>query len=204
MTKAPTRRLISTKVENPQVLDALKDMAKGFDGILANSVNRTTTWAKREAARDMRKITAFPARYLSGNKLVTSRARFSHPTASITARFKPTLLSTFAKNAPAILSRRQKPAVEVKPGGLSYMGRAFWIRLPNGVPAIAMKADDYKHYYGELTSKPFGARKGKGGIVVLYSPSIDQSFWIEAGNIQGDVSDKLAEEVLNELRRKGF
>lgn len=204
MSSTSRTRSITAKATGLDALDSMKAVASGMDAIIANSVNRTATWSKREAERGMRKLTAFPSGYLSGNRLGTTRARFTSPTASIVAKFRPTLLTTFAKNAPSVLRKRRTPMVEVTPGSLKSMGGAFWIRLPNGTPAIAMRAEDYRSAYGQLTTKPFGVSKGKNNIVILYSPSIDQSFWIEGGRLQGDIGDHLAAEIISEIARKGL
>lgn len=182
-----------------KALSGLALVADGLDAVLANSVNRTSTWAKKEAEDRIRRHVAFPAGYLTKNgRLGFSRASYLKPTASIMARFKPNLLTTFAKNVPAAIKQRATPAVEVRPGVVSFMEKAFYVRLKTGQMAIAMREKDYRDRYGAPRRKPFG------GIVLLHAPSIDQNFFIQATDIGDDVLTRLRAEVLAELQRKGI
>lgn len=197
-----TRKDFSVSLDfgNDPIFSAVRDASDSVKSVLANSVNRTTTWAITEAERRIGRGLALPAGYISKKGMLWStRASYLNPTAKIVAAFRPMQLRSYALNAPAVFRDRQRPKVEVIPGHQVSMTKAFFIKMRGGSQTgIAMKHADYLQSHEESNSKPFK------GIVLLHGPSIDQHFSLVSENMQEEILRYLREEVIDELKRKGL
>ena len=186
-------------------IEAYGEVAKSMPGIIGNSINRTSTWAKHEIEGRIRTGLSLPAGYLVKNgRLGFTRASHIKHKASLIARFRPNLLTTYALNSPTSYKDRARPIVEVTPGRVKGMDNAFYVKLKNGRFGVAMREDTFRQY---AKMKGFsGTAKSFGGIVLLHGPSVDQHFALAATEMEeaGQIQSMLGSQIFDEMRRKGI
>ncbi|MBE0454838.1 MAG: phage tail protein [Roseovarius sp.] len=164
------------------------------------AVNRIASKTRTAASKGIRSQVRLPASYVNENLKVTKKANSKNPTATISARVRPTRLARYGakqmtKAAPrARGDSRRGIGAGRKQGGVSVhvsrqrsrakMGKAFLIPLKN--------------------TDMFGVfvRMGPGqkNIKHLYGPSVDQLFRSWRDGERGDVQDQLATEYRAQLR----
>lgn len=193
-------------VDGPTDLN-LEGLSKNrIQRVMAASVNRVARDARAETARRVREQVNLPVRYLapSGERLVVAqKASQSNPTAIIRARSRPTSLAQYVRGKP-------KPSVagvylEVAPGRVRFMSRAFLIRLRSGSQLTDTKFNmglAIRLKPGETLSNKTNFTRTKDGLYLLYGPSIDQLFLSNDGSgIASDLAPKLAEDLRREFTR---
>lgn len=191
---------VSLDFGSDPIFSAVRDASGSMRSVLANSVNRTTTWAKKEAESRIRRGLALPADYIKRKGVIWStKASYEDPRSRIVVGFSPMQLRTYSLNAPAVFKDRQRPIVEVIPGRRFTMTKAFFIKMHGGKQTgIAMKYEDYLKSEEDSRTRPFQ------GIVLLHAPSIDQHFSLVSENMQEEILRYLRGEVIDELKRKGL
>lgn len=175
------------------------DSLRAIDGKIglnaARAINRTIQRARTAASRGIREQVALPARYLGREDRlgITKRATETDLSAVITGRHRPTSLARFAKNARR--SGQTGARVEIQPGTVRVLPRAFFINLRSG-------SDGSNNNLGLAIRLPAGSRPSRAykpkmlgpNLWLLYGPSIDQVF--------DDVAEEIAPEQADFLERE--
>jgi hypothetical protein len=150
-----------------------------------NAARAINTAAQRAAAEGRRQIRAqvnFPAQYLTGSVNgqprfgITERATGESMVSMITARWRPTSLARFATT-----SRVNKPGVgvEIHPGMITMLPKAFLIRLRAGMAGTDSKSNlglAVRLKPGQTPDHTIRAVRMKSGLWLLYGPSVSQVF----------------------------
>lgn len=163
------------------------------------AINRTLERSRAAAARRIRQQTAFSAGYLSRQDRlgITKKAQRSDLEGVITGRHRPTSLAQFARGGRAVGRRRTAVRVEVKPGLVQRLDKAFFVNLRTG-------NTDSNGNLGLAIRLPAGKRPDRAykptligkNLWLLYGPSIDQVFDDVAQDISPDAADFLEGEFV--------
>ena len=175
----------------------------------SQSINDSARRGRTRAARRILNQVALPQSYLnpSGGRLVVNR--FASPEsleASIRARARPTSLARFARN-PRV--GRKSVTVSVKRGRVSFLRRAFLVRLRRGTALT-----DTQHNLGlairlrpgeRITNKRIQIAPLGRGLYLLYGPSVQQVFLdSQDTGVAVEVAPKIADDLSRSyLRRLG-
>lgn len=175
------------------------------------ALNQTAERKGLKLAREqMIRQVAFPSGYLYPPRFeVSQKATEGSLLATITGQFTPTPLGRFS---PSQRSRfltarkhnrkvsRPKIRVEVKPGHIVELPRAFLLTLRNGNVGLGIRLRP-----GETLQHTIGAKvitKGPlRGVALLYGPSVDQVFRSVAADISPDLVLELDSEFLRQFLR---
>lgn len=182
-------------VEGLSSLAGIEDIPADIERAAVRAINKTVPWTRTRSAREIRRQTAFPARYLSGEDgrlEITERARAGSLEGRITARQRATSLARFVTGR----TRRRGIRVTVKPGSARYIRRGFLIPLRGAGgdlnnTGLAIRTDG---------SAPKGAYKPKrlfDNVWLVYGPSVDQVF----RQVREDVSEDAADYLEVEFNR---
>jgi hypothetical protein len=147
------------------------------------AVNRVADKARVQGSKLIRQQLKLQAAYVNQNLVVNKRAKESEPWARIVGRFRPTRLARFgakqltlpAKAAQGDPRRKIKPGrkaagvrVEVKPGRVRKMRRAFLLPLKNqggGLMGVFTRTgpapDAVRHHYGPSVYQAFKSVRGE-------------------------------------------
>lgn len=156
-------------------IDGIADIDQLPDQVLTaarQAVNRTVDRARTMSAQAIRLQVAFPATYLNpseGRLAVTQYATGFDLTARIKARFDATSLARFVVG-PKKPWARGGLQVQVKPGQVKFMPRAFIFPLKNGNIGMAARTN------GAPPPAAFRPKPLGGGLWLLYGPSVNQVF----------------------------
>lgn len=160
----------------------LEDFREAPDKIklaVTRALNRTADRARTRSDRSIRKQVAFSASYLrpsTGRLVVSKRARRNDLETEITGRFRPTSLARFVQGRP----RRGQPVrLNVKPGRVATIPRAFVIPLRAGTADIETKANlglAIRLRPGERIENKRRFKRLSNGLYLLFGPSVDQVF----------------------------
>jgi DNA-binding transcriptional regulator YdaS (Cro superfamily) len=166
----------------------------------AKAINRTTERSRAAASREMRQQVAFKPSYLSrSDRLgITKKASRTDLEAIITGRHRPTSLAQFARGSRKVGARRGGVNVEVQPGLVRRLNKAFFIRLRAG------NTDAGPGNTGLAIRLPNGQKPDRAykptligkNLWLLYGPSIDQVFDDVANDISPQAADFLEAEFL--------
>lgn len=164
------------------------------------AINKTADRGRTQAAREIQKQVAFPARYLSGENgrlRVSRKAKENSLEAAITGRDRPTSLARFAKDRnPRTAGRRGGVSVMVKSGQTQFMKGAFLMQLRNGNLGLAVRLKDGESVRGKKRVTKIGK-----GLYLLYGPSVDQVFAsVSEEEVAPAAADYLEAEFLRLLK----
>ena len=187
--------------------EALAGLGSYFDRaqeIAANAARMAINQvAERKAVRAIREMmqaqVAFPPGYLTEDRFgVTRLATTTNLEAAITGRQTPTSLARFAIGQSPQSTRRGGIRVTVKPGSGQTMNRAFLMNLRSGNVglAIRLKPGERIVHKNSVTAKAM-----KGGLYLLYGPSVDQVFRSVAVDATPSIADEVASEFLRQFIR---
>lgn len=194
-------------------LDAVEsDVLSGLDNASRRraafqAINKAARDARAEAARRIRGQVNLPASYVSpSNKrlYVSKKAQGSDLEAVITAQGRATSLARFATNRNRV--GKAGVYVQVKPGAVRFMRRAFVIRLP-GVdgrtdPGLGNLGLAIRLRPGERLENKLQARRVENGLYVLYGPSVSQVFRANDGEgVANDIAPSVARDLESEFLR---
>ena len=200
-------------VDGLERLQELEDTGKNVRRAASRALNTTATRERTRAARLIREQVNFPASYLQpggGRLIVSKKASPSNLESVITGRARATSLSRFLTTAPSF-SRRGRGrslGVQVKPGSVRYLRRAFPIRLRRGASLTDTRFNvgvAIRLRKGErLENKKSFVRLG-GNLYLLYGPSVQQLLFDNAGrgvsrNIERHAPSEMELEFLRLLR----
>ena len=169
----------------------------------AVAVNRVARDGRARAAREIRDQVNLPAKYLTpagGRLTVAQRASAANPVSIIRGRARPTSLAQYVQGKP-------KPSVpgvylQIAPGRVRFMSRAFLIRLRSGSQLTDTKFNmglAIRLRKGERMSNKTNFTKTQDGLYLLYGPSVDQVFLSEDGS---GVAAQIAPDLLDKLKRE--
>lgn len=149
---------------------------------------------------------AFPPGYLTDPKRfrISKFATEGDLEAAVTARQRPTSLARFSSGSVG----RPGVRVQVARGASREMGRAFLVRLPQGRGpvtdeafnlglAIRLRPGERVSNKRDMAAVPLG----KGGLYLLYGPSVDQVFRSVAQDVSPRVAEELASQFLRQFNR---
>ena len=168
------------------------------------AVSTVSRNGRAQVAREIRRQVAFPANYLTPSAKpprlqLLDRPRSNGLAKIIRARGRPTSLHRFLRGG---APRRGEPArIQVKPGRLRAIHRAFAIRLRGGSDgsnfglAIRLRAGE------TLRNKKVSVQKGGKlkGLTLLYGPSVQQVFFDNEGD---GVARTIAPDLARQLERE--
>lgn len=171
------------------------------------AINRGARDGRARAARMIREQVNLPASYVSPSERrlsVTQQANAGSLQAKITARARNTSLSRFVQGSPR--PNRAGLYVEVAPGKVRFMKRAFLIRLPQGSALTDTKFNlglAIRLRKGERLENKRFARRIASGLYVLYGPSVDQIFRASDGRgVASDITPEIEEIIQREFFRQ--
>lgn len=185
-------------------VQGLNDIPSGFSGAIAENavraINKTIERSRASASRIMRSQVNFKASYLSRQDRlgVTKKATRADLEAVITGRHRPTSLAQFVRGSAVVGSRRAGVTLEVKPGLIQRLPKAFFIKLRSG------NTDGGPGNVGLAIRLPQGKKPDRAykptlvgkNLWLLYGPSIDQVFDDAANDISPDAAEFLEAEFL--------
>lgn len=175
------------------------------------ALNQTAERKGLKLAREhMLQQVAFPSGYLYPPRFeVTKKATETSLLAVIRGQFTPTPLGRFASGQRArfVAARkhgrrvnRPKIKVEIKPGRIVELPRAFLLTLRNGNIGLGIRLRP-----GETLQNTIGAKlitSGPlAGVALLYGPSVDQVFRSVAVDISPELLTELDSEFLRQFLR---
>lgn len=156
--------------------------------------------------KDMMAQVAFPAGYLSGDRLfIAKRATNNNLEAVVLGRKRATSLARFAAGT-TVLSGKGGVQVRIKSGRTTYLKRAFLVRLRAGA---SMSEDKYnvglalRLSPGERLNKntPHQSWLVPGKVALLYGPSVDQVFSDVADKVADPIGDMVTTEFFRQFAR---
>ena len=194
---------MSMKIDTSDVKNARR-LLRGIRGAMEKAsfraVNRVASKTRTAASKGIRSQVRLPASYVNENLKVTKKANSKNPTATISARVRPTRLARYSakqmtKAAPrARGDSRRGIGAGRKQGGVSVhvsrqrsrakMGKAFLIPLKNT----------------DMMGVFLRIGPGKDDIEHRYAPSVDQLFRRWRDGERDDVQDQLVTEYNKQLR----
>lgn len=159
------------------------------------AINDNVRWARNESSRRIRAEVNLTASYLNspGRLYVGDFASDNKLYATITARRRPTQLSTYGAKQVMRKGRKAGIRVKVKKGGRSKRIRqAFFVNLKRGTASDGNLGVAVRNTEGlNLRKMGVSAGKSNSGFQVLYAPSVDQVF----NTVRDDLSGPLAERM---------
>ena len=196
-------RITSKGIE--RAIERIGGLDRRTSAILSRSINTIAPRARTRAARLIREQVAFPASYLapsSGRFSVTRKASPANLRATITARFRRTSLARFARN-PRV-GRRGGVGVQIKPGQLRFLNRAFIIPLRRGGDLTDTQRNlglAIRLQPGEQLSNKISQVRTRSGLTLLYGPSVQQVFIDAQG---AGVAEQVSEQIPRDLEIEFF
>lgn len=175
------------------------------------STNDSIRRARALSATEMMKQVAFPTGYLgtvrNGRLRISKFAKGSDLTAEVTGRFRPTSLARFTLNKSEMLGKnRRGPArVQVRPGSVKTIERAFIMRLkrgmlgvsgPNANLGLAIRLSPGERVENKKQMVAMGR-----GVYLLYGPSVNQVFRSVAKDIAPKIGGYFNTEFSRQFRR---
>lgn len=147
-----------------------------------------------EARKEILEQVAFPVGYLDdGDRLrVSSYASPDRLEATITARDRPTSLARFVTGGS--VGNNAGLTVTVKPGNPDPQTRGFLITLNNQNTAYAIRLRPGEILHNKRLQN---AVEIKGGLTLLYGPSVDQVF----RSVSVDIGEPVAAALVKEFTR---
>lgn len=192
------------------VLEGL-DALRSLDDIPAKmlqsariAVNDAATKGRKRIADQVLRETAFPDDYVAprnGRLVVKQKATNATLEAVISARTRATSLARFVKGSAQIGGANRKPGVrvEVNPGSVKELKRAFLIRLRAGSASLDTRSNLGLAVRTQNGRPPPGYKPKKIGqnLWLLYGPSVAQSLYGAKNN--GGIATQLSPTILNDL-----
>lgn len=198
-------------------LDTFERAVRSMPGAARKAARLSTNDAARRAraksATEMMKQVAFPKGYLgtvrNGNLRISKYAKTTDLTAEVSGRFRPTSLARFTLNKSEMLGKnRRGPArVQVRPGSVKTIERAFLIRLKRGLQSAAA-AGVNANLGLAIRLKPGECVENKKemvamgrGVYLLYGPSVNQVFRSVSKDVAPEIGSFFNTEFSRQFRR---
>lgn len=193
----PTFLFAVEGLTNIQELNHLKADIE-FNAVRA--INLTARDARTAAADRIRAQVNFEASYLNPAQkrlYVAKQAKRGDMSAIIRARGRPTSLARFVMGGEP--AQGQGVNVQVAPGRVRFMRRAFLIKLRSGTSDIETRFNRglaMRLKPGETLRNKQHAVQMKNGLYILYGPSVSQVF---LANDETGVAKDLEPDILDEM-----
>lgn len=201
---------ISVAVSGLEKWNDLLDLNPRARSAASKAINSTIRSVRAQTAKEIRRQVNFPPSFLSQNSGRLQVRKFATPDqleARLFGRGRPTSLARFIQGGASVAARkRRKPlAVEVKPGRVNYLRRAFPIRLRQGRSltetkfnlGVALRLRQGEKLINKTSAVDFGE-----GLVLLYAPSVYQLLLDSKGRgAFDDISDEAAAKLEAEFLR---
>lgn len=193
-------------VESREAAQFLGEVSDMQIRAMSKALNKTGPHTRTQMDRAIRQQVAFPASYLrpSTKRLfVAKKATKTKLETVIEGRGRPTSLARFIKGgALAMKNRRKKPEaiqVEVKPGSVSGIKRAWVVSLP-GAPDSNNLGLAVRTEAGKKPKGAYAPKKLDNNVWLLYGPSVDQVLYSVRNN--GGVIEEIYGPTLDYLSRE--
>lgn len=193
-----------------ETIDYFKTLPELSARAASLAINQVAQRSGMQLARDeILKQIAFPKDYLTGDRLqVVQFAKPDNLVAAIRARKRATSLARFATsgaiNSPGV-------NVQVARGKSIFLKAAFLVRLRRGASldednynvGLAVRIKAGEKIIDKTTSHKswLQGSADKGGLALLYGPSVDQVFRQVADHIEPGVLELLAAEFFRQFDR---
>ncbi len=187
-----------------QFVDLIPRAAVTAARIAVNDVTRKV--AVKESIAEMGRQVAFPPGYLADPKRlrISKFATENDLESIVTARQRPTSLARFSSGSVG----KAGVQVRVNTGASRRIDRAFLVRLPQGRGpvtdeafnlglAIRLRPGERITGKRDMVATPLG----KGGLYLLYGPSVDQVFRTVAQEVSPRIAQELAVEFVRQFAR---
>lgn len=198
-------------VESREAAEFIGEVSAMQERAMVRALNKTGPHTRTQMDRRIRDQVAFPASYLrpSTKRLfVAKKARRGVLETVIEGRGRPTSLARFVKGgAAAMKNRKKRPEqinVEVKPGSVSGIKRAWIVSLP-GAPDSNNLGLAVRTKPGQRPSGAYAPKKLDNNVWLLYGPSVDQILYSVRNNggvieeIYGPTLDHLSQEYSRQM-----
>lgn len=192
-------------VNGLEVIPELKAAPARVRTAASRALNRTARDQRTVAARRIGEQLALPKNLLaprSGRIEVVEPASPAKLQTRIRARGRPTSLARFIRGGH---TRGRGVLVEVKPGQLRRLPRAFPIRLRRGATRTETQFNlglAIRLRPGERVNNRRLSSVGFDGLTLLYGPSVQQVFLDNSGRgVARDIEDQTADKLAREFAR---
>lgn len=173
---------------------------------MSKALNKTGPHTRTQMDRKVREEVAFPASYLrpSTKRLfVAKKATKAKLEIVIEGRGRPTSLARFIKGGGAALKNRtrrpEEIQVEVKPGSIQGIKRAWVVSLPGSPDSnnlgLAVRTPD-----GQKPKGAYAPKRLDKNVWLLYGPSVDQVLYSVRNN--GGVIEEVYGPTLDHLSKE--
>lgn len=193
-------------IEGLEALQDFDSLSNEIKAAASKAVNAAVTRGRSLSAKRMMQQVNFPTNYLSGadgRLRIKQRASAKNLEAIIEGRFAPTSLARFGVS-PSLKGQKALGGanVQVKPGQVKFMRRAFYIKLRRGAEisdtvynlGLAIRLAP-----GETLKNKKNVKKLRKNVYLLYGPSVDQVFKDVAQDVSPEIEDFLEREFLRLL-----
>lgn len=167
-------------VESREAAQFVGEVSEMQTRAMVKALNKTGPHTRTQMDRAIREQVAFPASYLrpSTKRLfVAKKASKSMLETVIEGRGRPTSLARFVKGgAAAMKNRSRKPEkinIEVKPGSIHGISRAWIVSLP-GAPDSNNLGLAVRTPSGQKPKGAYAPKRLDNNVWLLYGPSVDQ------------------------------
>jgi hypothetical protein len=173
------------------------------------AINDAARKGRAESKREILKQVNFPSGYLGGERggrlEISQYANESRLKSVITGRFQATSLVRFVSNMATLTAKgtpgsnfmgRGKARVQVKPGSMTVIDKAYLMRLKNGNMGFA-----YRPGKGGMRNTVGAKALGTSGWYLLYGPSVNQVFNDVREDVAPSISSTLNSEFDRQFRR---
>lgn len=175
--------------------------------VAVRAINTAARDGRAQASRLIRADVNFPASYVGPGErrlYVSKQATRGDLEAKITARGRATSLARFVVGNPT--PNASGVYVEVQPGKVRFLKRAFVIRLPPGKGSVTDTAHNLglavRLKPGQTLKNKLSARRVASGLYVLYGPSVSQVFRAnDDSGVANDMAPGVADHLVAEFLR---
>lgn len=185
-------------VEGLKALMELQKLPAAIETAAYRAINKAAERGRADASNRMQRQVNFGAAYLApgaGRLRVDKQASRGRLEANIVGRDRPTSLARFAQAATT--SSRSGVILQVKPGSVRYLKKAFFVKLRSGNTetqnnlglAIRLPAGQRPRRVDRG-----GAKQIAPGLWLLYGPSVGQVFNLTRKDIEPATLDFLEAE----------
>jgi hypothetical protein len=189
-------------IEGLDDLAKFQDLPEKIELAAQRAINKTVVSTRKDSADRIRLQVNFAAQYLTGPDGRLPITKFAKPgalEAVITGRHRPTSLARFTTGS---VNKKTGVQVEVKPGRVRFMRRAFLMRLRAGAGITDTRFNlglALRLRPGESVQNKRDMVRISGNLYLLYGPSVDQVFRTVAEDVSPSAADRLESEFLRLL-----
>lgn len=192
-------------IEGLNIVEDFDELPPKVEKALRRAISKTVDRTRTAAARAMVEQVRFPARYLSGSdgRLQVDKSKLNEFVGVIRGRHRATSLARFVSGTPT--PGRRGVEVAVKPGGATFLPRAFVMKLRSGTAALDTKSNLglAVRTSGEKPAAAWKPMKVGSNLWLLYGPSVDQVFKTVRQDVSPEALDFLYAEFSRLMKVEG-